>query len=63
VSNVLEIMQKEEKKQYSQHPDQDSNCGHLKIQRRNAAVEAKFSVPNYYGIHQYDVEQLQLIAS
>jgi hypothetical protein len=34
---------KEEKKQYSQYPDQDSNLGPLKIQRRNAVIAVKFS--------------------
>ena len=48
VSNVLGIMwkKKEEKRQYSQYPDQDSNRGILKMQRRNAAVAIKCSVPN-----------------
>ena len=37
---------KEEKKQYSQYPDQDLNRGPLKMQRRNAAVAVTYSVTN-----------------
>jgi hypothetical protein len=53
---------KEEKKQYSQYPDQDSNRGLHKMQRRNGAVAANI-IGAIWLRNQYDEERLQLIAS